>query len=382
MAIASSVFLCLFFALAYLHAQLAGGCYTSIFSFGDSLADTGNLLLVTGSDGTSVGRLPYGETFFHRPTGRFSDGRLMIDFIAQAMGLPFVRPYLAGGVGGGGFRHGVNFAVGGATALDAHYFESMGMEIKGANYSLSVQLEWFRRLLPSLCSSASGCAALMSDALFLVGEIGGNDYNGPFFAGRSLSEITAMVPDVVRAITSAVDELIGMGARTMVVPGNFPIGCSAAYLSLFQNEKRERTGCIKWLNDFAEYHNRLLEEELRQRRRRHPGLTISYADYYQAAMEIYAAPQDHGFGESPLAACCGSGGGDYNLNSTAQCGEEGSNVCSDPSRQISWDGLHLTEAAYRVTAGGLLGRHITPSIARDCPELNWTVPGDGYVSSS
>lgn len=93
-----------------------------------------------------------------------------------------------------------------------------------------------------------------------------------------------------------------------------------------------------------------------------------------------------GFGESPLAACCGSGGGDYNLNPTAACGDEGSSVCSDPSRQISWDGIHLTEAAYRVIAGGLLSRHITPSIARACPELNWTVFGaaavDGYISSS
>lgn len=121
------------------------------------------------------------------------------------MGLPFVRPYLVGGAGGDGFRHGVNFAVAGATALDVHYFESMGMEIKWTNYSLSAQLEWFKRFLPSLCSSASDCAALMGDALFLVGEIGGNDYNYPFSAGRSLSEITAMVPDVVRAITSAVD---------------------------------------------------------------------------------------------------------------------------------------------------------------------------------
>lgn len=89
-----------------------------------------------------------------------------------------------------------------------------------------------------------------------------------------------------------------MGVRTMVVPGNFPIGCSAAYLSLFQNEERDsydpRTGCINWLNSFAEYHNRLLEEELRRRRRRHPDVTISYADYYQAAMEIYSSPQDHG----------------------------------------------------------------------------------------
>lgn len=74
------------------------------------------------------------------------------------------------------------------------------------------------------------------------------------------------------------------------------------------------------------------------------------------------------------------------MNPKVACGEEGSSVCSDPSRQISWDGIHLTEAGYRVIAGGLLGRHITPSITQACPELNWTVlgaaAGDGYVSSS
>lgn len=58
------------------------GSYESIISFGDSLADTGNLIRLSKSNkivASSV--LPYGETFFHHPTGRFSDGRLVIDFI-------------------------------------------------------------------------------------------------------------------------------------------------------------------------------------------------------------------------------------------------------------------------------------------------------------
>nr|GMC70207.1 GDSL esterase/lipase At1g28590-like [Ipomoea batatas] len=65
----------------------ASGCYESIISFGDSLADTGNLLHLLRSIGhhfvSSAAAFPYGETFFHRPTGRYSDGRLIIDFIGQ-----------------------------------------------------------------------------------------------------------------------------------------------------------------------------------------------------------------------------------------------------------------------------------------------------------
>ncbi|KAG1346439.1 putative GDSL esterase/lipase [Cocos nucifera] len=56
-------------------------CYTSIFSFGDSLADTGNFLHYSSNNSGPVAQLPYGKTYFHRATGRFSDGRLVIDFI-------------------------------------------------------------------------------------------------------------------------------------------------------------------------------------------------------------------------------------------------------------------------------------------------------------
>lgn len=55
--------------------------YTSIFSFGDSLADTGNMLLSGALPFPSISNLPYGMTYFHHPTGRCSDGRLIADFI-------------------------------------------------------------------------------------------------------------------------------------------------------------------------------------------------------------------------------------------------------------------------------------------------------------
>jgi hypothetical protein len=75
-------------AAAFLVCSLArvsqcGGAqnYTSMFSFGDSLTDTGNLLVSSPLSNTIVGRFPYGITYFHRPTGRCSDGRLVVDFL-------------------------------------------------------------------------------------------------------------------------------------------------------------------------------------------------------------------------------------------------------------------------------------------------------------
>jgi hypothetical protein len=59
--------------------------YDSIFSFGDSFADTGNDIVVFAAHSLDnpTARPPYGMTFFGHPTGRNSNGRLIIDFIGK-----------------------------------------------------------------------------------------------------------------------------------------------------------------------------------------------------------------------------------------------------------------------------------------------------------
>ncbi|XP_022682039.1 GDSL esterase/lipase At1g28590-like isoform X4 [Setaria italica] len=257
-------------AAALAGAAPASACYTRLFSFGDSLADTGNYRFVCGDDSDPVFRLPYGETFFHRATGRFSNGRIVLDFIgthaamappaihgqvqeqfpfaiqkksaAGALGIPFVRPYLSGWRAED-FASGANFAVGGATALSPEFFRDRGFDI-GDVVHLDMEMRWFRDMLGLLCpGDLAGCSDMMNRSLFMVGEIGGNDYSTPLLK-----------------------ELIRLGAKTLVVPGNLPIGCIPNYLLAFQSDNKEdyeqETGCIGWLNEFSRYHNKLLIEEL------------------------------------------------------------------------------------------------------------------------
>jgi len=45
---------------------------------------------------------------------------------------------------------------------------------------------------------------MMSNSLFFVGEVGGNDYNHLIVRGKSLDELHELVPNVVGAISSAI----------------------------------------------------------------------------------------------------------------------------------------------------------------------------------
>ncbi|KAJ0448536.1 putative sinapine esterase [Helianthus annuus] len=262
------------------------GCYTSITSFGDSLADTGNMKLLSMKSDNALPHFafpPYGETFFHEPTGRCSNGRLIIDFIAESLGLPLITPSQAINTTFNvtGLGQGVNYAMAGATALDPSFHIARGVYVK-TNASLGVQLGWFKE---SLSPTVSVNKRLIGCSLILMGEIGGNDYNHALESGKSIDEVEGYVPFVIKAIISAINELIDLGAETLVIPGNLPIGCSATYLTMFYGSNKVKydnaTGCITQLNKFAEYHNEQLKMELNKIREVHPEVTIIYADYYQ-----------------------------------------------------------------------------------------------------
>ncbi|MQL77173.1 hypothetical protein Taro_009581 [Colocasia esculenta] len=323
--------------------------YASIISFGDSLADTGNFLL-SGGGGLARRGQPHTLAIRRPPT--------------EAFGLPMLPPYLEGL--GQDFRQGVNFSVAGTMALHASFFQTKGIELL-TNLSLRVQFHWFEDLKPCLCHSPKDCKDYLGRSLFLVGEIGGNDYNFPFTFMRSMEEVMSYVPLVVRAISSAVERLIKLGAVELLVPGNLAIGCNPIYLTLGGSPNASdydpRNGCLKRFNGFSEYHNyALLKRELGVLRKKYPGARILYADYYMNlafAWQLSPKPWVR-FSNGALQACCG-GGGPYNFNFSAFCGLPGSSVSGSPHTFVNWDGTHMTEAAYRDLAATLIKQLMAPS---------------------
>lgn len=166
--------------------------FKKIYAFGDSYTDTGNTHSATGpSSFNYVSNPPYGNTFFHHPTNRYSDGRLVIDFVAESLSLPFLPPYRDRKADA---TYGVNFAVAGSTAIRHRFFVKNNMTLNVTPQSLQTQLTWFNRFLESkgcenFTTTPQQCEAVFSDALFWVGEIGANDYAYSFASSVSPSTI-------------------------------------------------------------------------------------------------------------------------------------------------------------------------------------------------
>lgn len=153
--------------------------FNKIYAFGDSFTDTGNSR--SGEGPAGFGHLsspPYGMTYFRRPTNRYTDGRLTIDFVAQSMNLPFLPPYLGlrstNGNGTATDTHGVNFAVSGATAIKHAFFVKNNLTFDMTPQSIETELGWFEKYLETLGTNQK--VSLFKDSLFWIGEIGVNDY--------------------------------------------------------------------------------------------------------------------------------------------------------------------------------------------------------------
>ncbi|KAJ4765797.1 GDSL esterase/lipase [Rhynchospora pubera] len=336
--------------------------FTSIFSFGNSYTDTGNYQILAARAGLLNSSVefppyPYGITFFGQPAGRFCDGRLIIDFIAEVYSLPFLQPSKAQNAS---FTHGANFAVAAASAFPVEFFEKNGfVNNQLLRSSLNYQLEWFEDQKSSLCNTTAECIQYFRKTLFIFGEFGVNDYTLLLLAGKSVQEVTnSYAPQVERVIND--------GASILAVAGQPPAGCVPVILTLYASSNKEDyepdTGCLKEYNRLAMYHNSLLHQDVIRLREKYPQVKISYTDYYNPIINAVKSPSLYGFINTPLQVCCGKDG-PYNFNISENCGMPGVSACPNPSAYLHWDGAHLTEAANRyISSTWLDGPYADPPL--------------------
>ncbi|KAL3829025.1 hypothetical protein ACJIZ3_017827 [Penstemon smallii] len=280
--------------------------FNQIYQLGDSISDTGNLIREIPIGASSAfSRPPYGETFFKNATGRCSNGLLMIDYMAMAADLPFVPPYKNIDAD---FRYGVNFAVAGSTTLPYEVLASKNIFSPVTTSSLNVQLEWMSSYFNSICLNDRNCGVKLQNALFMVGEIGGNDYNYAIFQGKTMDEL--------KNVWWCLENF---QYRLPIYQTTFRTNISESY---------DDNQCLKEFNEFAMYHNEQLQQAIVSLKQEKPNAIIIYGDYSNAYQFL------HEYGNTTVP------------------------VCSNPNSFMSWDGVHLTQEGYKIMVGWLVHNNI------------------------
>lgn len=92
MAIFDSLVLVILFLYSILSNGVSAEKYTAFFIFGDSSVDPGNNNYIETIPENQANYKPYGQNgFFKDPTGRFSDGRIIVDFLGTI--IPAIQIY-------------------------------------------------------------------------------------------------------------------------------------------------------------------------------------------------------------------------------------------------------------------------------------------------
>ncbi|XP_010251345.2 PREDICTED: GDSL esterase/lipase At3g48460-like [Nelumbo nucifera] len=278
---------------------------------------------------------------------RLSDGRLLVDFLAETFSLPYLPPYQNHSAN---FSQGVNFAIAGSTVLPKDYFvrNKVGHTLmwKAVPESLQTQVEWyinfFEEQQQSECNRKEerSCMAELEDVLFWIGDMGVNDYARNF--GTSVS-VHSLAQRIVQNVMKLLKTLLDRGAKYIVIQGLPPTGCLPLDLFLSPASDRDETGCAAGANLVVAAHNDLLQRKLVDLEKQYPHCAIIYADYWNAFLTILKNPAQFGFSE-PFKTCCGTGAGILNFDLHSLCGSPGASRCTDPTKHINWDGVHPTEA--------------------------------------
>ncbi|KAI3464803.1 hypothetical protein Pfo_021466 [Paulownia fortunei] len=194
----------------------------AVIVFGDSIVDTGNNNYIKTI--AKANFPPYGKDFMGgKPTGRFSDGKVPSDLLAEELGIkPLLPAYLDPSLQAQELLTGVNFASGAAG------YDPLTSDLSSV-LSLSDQLELFKDYIAKLKQIAGEerSSEILRESLIAV-VAGSNDITNTYF-GTPLRQSHYDVPSYIELLlsyaSSFVQDLYGLGARRIGVSGLPPIGC-------------------------------------------------------------------------------------------------------------------------------------------------------------
>ncbi|KAK6146815.1 hypothetical protein DH2020_020684 [Rehmannia glutinosa] len=280
----------------------------AIFVFGDSIFDAGNNHFNRNCT-AQADFPPYGSSFFHHPTGRFTNGRTVADFTSEFIGIPLQKPYLevqfeiVNGTRENYPTNGINFASAGSGVLRETNNDSGVTPIQ-------VQLQQFQTLVEQNHIDKK----LVKNSLFFL-ESGSNDIFNYFFPFDTPTlNPDAYVQSMLKEVGNFMDTIYKLGGRRIAVFALGPVGCVPARTLL---PGAPVTKCYGKMNKMVKNYNMGLENIVKGLGVKYPGAVGVFGAVYKTVQIFRADPKRYGFADVD-SACCGYG----TLGGELQCGKE------------------------------------------------------------
>ncbi|KAL8130721.1 hypothetical protein V2J09_019876 [Rumex salicifolius] len=342
-----------YYSLIYMFVLVAGvmlcrAKIPALIVFGDSTVDPGNnnyIPCLLKSDFPPYGRdLPGG-----RPTGRFSNGRIPPDYLAEALGLHVMVPaYLDPSKSISDLAVAVSFASAGTGYDNA---TAAILNVLPLWKEVEYYKEYQGRLKAYLGSEKANY--IIREGLYLV-SIGTNDFlvNYDILPTRkaqyTLDEYADFLLDIAEKF---IRDIYGVGARKVLYTGLGPIGCVPL----------ERTinllgdhACRDEYNTVAKTFNLKLHKLLFRLNAQLPGITLVLSNPFQLVQQLVKHPDRYGF-EDTSKACCGTGSFELSF----LCNKDTPFTCADADKYIFWDSFHPTDKANRIISEYVTKNYLT-----------------------
>jgi phospholipase/lecithinase/hemolysin len=278
------------------------GNIDAIYSFGDSLSDTGN--------GFALAGIP-GSPYFN---GRFSDGPIWLDDLSSALGLSSMASVTGG----------TNYAYGAAESGNTPVHTASFIDLLGPGGQVS--------------QFAAAHPLADPNALYTI-WIGANDLADVLASNPSGAQLTADLGAIIGNVDTSIEDLAGLGARNFllvtvpdlgltpaaIAAGPAAVGAASAVSGLFD------AGLVSTATGIAGAN----------------GLNLNVLDTYSLLDAIAANPA--GFGLTNVTDACLTGAVNFS----------GGTPCANPNQYLFWDYEHPTSAADTVVAADALAL-VTP----------------------
>ncbi|GAB2282837.1 hypothetical protein Dimus_017373 [Dionaea muscipula] len=320
----------------------------AVFIFGDSIVDPGNSDLIFSA--CRADHPPYGRDFHGgKATGRFSNGRIPSDFLAEEFGVKELLPaYLDPSLKMEDLLTGVSFA------FSCCGYDPLTPQIYGVP-SLAEQLQHFKEWAQKVKAAVGEwrTSRIISDSVYVI-VAGSNDFSATYYGTplrRPKYTTSSSYADLLMDFASTfLQELHGLGARRIAAVGLPPQGCLPAMRTIAGGPSR---ACYEQFNQDSLQFNSKLQYLMHSLGNKLPRARFVYLDLYTPLLRIIENPLQFGFGIANKG-CCGSG----TFEVAGLCNSLDPFTCKDDSNYVFWDSFHTTDAACEIIVHEILSKSI------------------------